>query len=212
MPIIIAVDIETTGLNPDEDSIIEIGAVKFNGRRVEEEWSTLINPRRPSPAFITQLTGITNPMVRHAPFLVDVMAGLIKFIGDAPIVGHNIGFDLSFLQQTGALRHNMNIDTYELAAVLMPTASRYNLSSLAHQLNILLPVTHRALDDARVTHAVFNALMQKAQELPLPLLAEIVRMGEPLDWRQVGFSTSVRQRAREHIQAKKTWRRVRSAI
>ncbi len=204
MPIIVAVDIETTGLNPDEDAIIEIGAVKFNGRRVEEEWSTLINPRRPIPAFITQLTGITNSMVRHAPFLVDVMADLIEFIGDAPIVGHNIGFDLSFLQQTGALRHNMNIDTYELAAVLMPTASRYNLSSLAHQLNILLPATHRALDDARVTHAVFNALMQKAQELPLPLLAEIVRMGEPLDWKaNWAFQQVLRQRAREHIQAKK---------
>jgi DNA polymerase III epsilon subunit-like protein len=74
MSIIVAVDIETTGLNPEEDAIIEIGAVKFNGRRVEDEWSTLVNPRRPIPGFITQLTGISNPMVRNAPYLVDVMA------------------------------------------------------------------------------------------------------------------------------------------
>ncbi len=204
MSIIVAVDIETTGLNPDEDAIIEIGAVKFNGHRVEDEWSTLVNPRRSIPGFITQLTGINNAMVTHAPYLVDVMAGLIGFVGDAPIVGHNISFDLSFLQQAGALRHNIDIDTYELAAVLMPTASRYNLSALAQQLNILLPATHRALDDARATHAVFVALMEKAQDLPLPLLAEIVRMGEPLDWQaNWAFQQVLRQRAKEHMQAKK---------
>lgn len=204
MSIIVAVDIETTGLNPEEDAIIEIGAVKFNGRRVEDEWSTLVNPRRPIPGFITQLTGISNPMVRNAPYLVDVMADMIAFIGEAPVVGHNISFDLSFLQQAGALRQNIDIDTYELAAVLMPTASRYNLSALAQQLNILLPATHRALDDARVTHAVFVTLVEKAQTLPLPLLAEIVRMGETLDWQaNWAFQQVLRQRAKEHIQAKK---------
>lgn len=204
MSIIVAVDIETTGLNPEEDAIIEIGAVKFNGRRVEDEWSTLVNPRRPIPGFITQLTGITNPMVRNAPYLPNVIGELITFVGNAPIVGHNISFDLSFLQQAGALRHNIDIDTYELAAVLMPTASRYNLSALAQQLNILLPATHRALDDAKVTHAVFFALIEKAQMLPLPLLAEIVRMGESLDWQaNWAFQEILRQRAKEHVQAKK---------
>ena len=204
MSIIVAVDIETTGLNPEEDAIIEIGAVKFNGRRVEDEWSTLVNPRRPIPGFITQLTGITNPMVRNAPLLVDIMGDMIAFIGDAPVVGHNISFDLSFLQKAGALRHNIDIDTYELAAVLMPTASRYNLSALAQQLNILLPATHRALDDAKVTHAVLIALIEKAQQLPLPLLAEIVRMGEGLDWQaNWAFQQVLRQRAKQHVQAKK---------
>jgi len=204
MSSIVAVDIETTGLNPDEDAIIEIGAVKFNGHRVEDEWSTLVNPRRSIPGFITQLTGISNPMVRNAPTLLEVMGALIEFVGDAPIVGHNISFDLSFLQQAGALRHNIDIDTYELAAVLMPTASRYNLSALAQQLNILLPATHRALDDAKATHAVFIALMDKARQLPLPLLAEIVRMGETLDWQaNWPFQQILRQRAKEHVQAKK---------
>ena len=204
MSIIVAVDLETTGLNPDEDAIIEIGAVKFNGHRVEDEWSTLVNPRKSIPGFITQLTGISNPMVREAPYLIDVMGGLIEFVGDAPVVGHNISFDLSFLQQAGALRHNIDIDTYELAAVLMPTATRYNLSALAQQLNILLPATHRALDDARATHAVFIALMEKAQQLPLSLLAEIVRMGEPLDWQaNWALQQVLRQRAKEHVQAKK---------
>ena len=201
---IVAVDIETTGLNPNEDAIIEIGAVKFDGSRVEDEWSTLVNPRRPIPSFISQLTGISNPMVRNAPLLLDVIGDLIAFAGDIPVVGHNISFDLSFLRQAGALRTNIDIDTYELAAVLMPTATRYNLSALAQQLGVLLPATHRALDDARATHAVFIELLKKAQELPLDLLAELVRMGEPLDWQaNWPLQQILRQRIKEPVKAKK---------
>lgn len=204
MSSIVAVDIETTGLNPDEDVIIEIGAVKFNGRRVEDEWSTLVNPRRPIPSFISQLTGISNNMVRNAPVLPDVMGDFIAFVGDVPVVGHNISFDLTFLQRAGALKQNIDIDTYELAAVLMPTASRYNLSALAQQLNILLPATHRALDDAKATHAVFIELIERAQQLPLNLLAEIIRMGEPLDWQATwALQQVLRLRAKEPVQAKK---------
>ncbi len=198
LPVIVSVDIETTGLLPGEDAIIEIGAVKFTGRRVVDTWSTLVNPRRPIPGQITQLTGITNNMVRHAPFIIDVIGDLIGFVGNAPVVGHNVRFDLNFLQKCGALTTNEAIDTYELAAVLMPTASRYGLSALAQQLNILLPATHRALDDAKATHAVFIELIEKAAQLPLPLLAEIVRMGESLDWKaNWAFQQVLRQRAME---------------
>lgn len=204
MSSIVAVDIETTGLNLDEDVIIEIGAVKFNGRRVEDEWSTLVNPHQPISNFITQLTGITNNMVRNAPTLQDVIGDLIGFVGDVPVVGHNISFDLSFLRRAHALTSNIDIDTYELAAVLMPTASRYNLSALAQQLGILLPATHRALDDARVTHRVFIELVEKAHDLPIELLAEIVRMGQSLDWQaNWPLQQVLRQRAKEPVQAKK---------
>ncbi len=202
---IVAVDIETTGLNPNEDAIIEIGAVKFDGSRVEDEWSTLVNPRRPIPSFISQLTGISNPMVRNAPLLLDVIGDLIAFVGDIPVVGHNISFDLSFLRQARALRTNIDIDTYELAAVLMPTATRYNLSALAQQLGVLLPATHRALDDARATHAVLIELVKKAHELPIDLLAELVRMGEPLDWQaNWPLKQALRQRIKEPVKAKKS--------
>ncbi len=205
MSSIVAVDIETTGLNPDEDSIIEIGAVKFNGRRVEDEWSSLINPRRPIPSFITQLTGINNNMVRNAPHLQEVMAEFIAFCGEMPVLGHNVSFDLSFLNRAGALKQNIGIDSYELAAVLMPTASRYSLSSLAAQLNVLLPATHRALDDARATHAVFLALAGKARALPIETLAELVRLGEPLDWQgNWALQQILRQRVKEEpVRAKK---------
>jgi len=127
MPTIVSIDIETTGLNFKKDVIIEIGAVRFNNRRVEDEWSTLINPGRPIPPFITQLTGITNQMVLQAPAIEDVLTELADFVGDAPILGHNVRFDLSFLKQQRIFEYNEAIDTYEVASVILPTSERYNL-------------------------------------------------------------------------------------
>jgi DNA polymerase-3 subunit epsilon/ATP-dependent DNA helicase DinG len=80
------------------------------------------------------------------------------------------------------LKVNQLVDTYELAAVLLPSASRYNLSALTQALGVLFPATHRALNDARATRGILLRLWDKAHELPLNLLAEIVRMGEKLDW------------------------------
>ena len=154
MPEIVSLDLETTGLDPNLDSVIEIGAVKFNQNRVDSEFSTLTNPRKPIAQFISNLTGISNSMVQNAPILQEALPELINFIGSAPILGQNISFDLAFLHKAGAFRDNAAIDTYELASVLMPSASRYNLGSLARQLGVLLPATHRALDDAKATHAV----------------------------------------------------------
>lgn len=182
MPSIVALDIETTGLDPRSDAITEIGAVRFSGTRVEGEWTTLINPGRPIPGFITQLTGISNDMVRNAPPLKAVLQELSDFVGDAPVVGHNVRFDLSFLQQSKILLHNDVLDTYELASVLMPTAGRYNLGALGQQLGVLLPATHRALDDARVTHAIFVRLQERGMELPTGMMAEFVRLSEEFQW------------------------------
>ncbi|MCC6147157.1 MAG: DEAD/DEAH box helicase family protein [Anaerolineaceae bacterium] len=182
MQSMVALDLETTGLSQESDSIIEIGAVRFNGSRVEAEWSTLINPNRAIPQFITQLTGITNEMVRNAPPIRAVLDDFAEFVGDLPILGHNVQFDLSFLQKYQLFSINEVLDTYELASVLLPSASRYNLNALGQQLGILLPATHRALDDARVTHAVFLRLYEKALGLPPSLVEEILRLSEPLNW------------------------------
>jgi DNA polymerase III epsilon subunit family exonuclease len=206
MQSIVSIDIETTGLSNERDAIIEIGAVKFKGHRVEDEWSSLVNPGRHIPEFISGLTGINDAEVRNAPKLRDIAQDLEAFVGDAPVVGHNVRFDLGFLQkQAGILHYNDVIDTYELAAVLMPTASRYNLGALGKQLGILLPATHRALDDARVTMAAFDKLFEMARELPLETVAEIVRLCEPIEW-DAGwmFQEVLKARAKEGIQAKKT--------
>jgi ATP-dependent DNA helicase DinG len=204
MQSIVAIDIETTGLSEERDAIIEIGAVRFKGRRVEDEWSSLINPNRHIPEFISALTGISDVEVRNAPRFQDIAPELEYFVGDVPIVGHNIRFDLGFLQRAGLFPYNEVIDTYELASVLMPTASRYGLGALGKQLGILLPATHRALDDAKVTVAVFDRLFEIARELPLEVVTEIVRLSEPLEWDAAWFFQEVlRSRVREGIQAKK---------
>jgi predicted DnaQ family exonuclease/DinG family helicase len=182
MTSIVAIDLETTGLDASKDVIIEIGAVRFSDHRIDDEFSTLINPGRHIPDFITQLTGISDEMVRQAPHLQDVLEELETFVGDSTVLGHNVRFDLGFLQKHRILQFNDVIDTYELASVLLPTASRYNLGALGQLLGIPLPATHRALDDARVTHRVYLCLHEAGLELPLDLLAEITRLGEPLDW------------------------------
>jgi ATP-dependent DNA helicase DinG len=182
MTTIISLDIETTGLDENREAIIEVAAVKFNGRRVEDEFSTLINPGRHIPDFITGLTGIDDAMVRQAPRIRDIVNDLVAFVGDAPILGHNVKFDIGFLRKAGLFEFQQTLDTYELASVLMPTASRYNLGSLGQQLNIPLPATHRALDDARVTQAAYVRLFEMACELPLDTLNEIVQLGDFVNW------------------------------
>ncbi len=200
---IVAIDIETTGLDENRDAIIEIGAVRFNGKRVEAEFSTLVNPNKHIPEFITGLTGIDDSMVRQAPTIKAIAHELEAFVGDSAVIGHNVRFDLSFLQKAGVLHLNRVIDTYPLASVLMPSASRYNLGALGQQLGILLPATHRALDDAKVTHAVYERLFELAQALPLEVVQEIVKHGEPIDWDAGFFFEQVlRAKSREGVAPK----------
>lgn len=199
---IVALDIETTGLDPDKDAIIEIGAVRFSDRRIDGEWSTLINPGRRIPPFITQLTGITDQMVLKSPAIKNVLADLQSFVGDAPILGHNIRFDLGFLRKQRILVHNQTLDTYELASIFLPGAGRYNLGALAQALNVMLPANHRALDDAHATRGVYLRLIEEAQNLPISLLAEIIRLSEHLDWgASLPLHQIMRHRMREKVAA-----------
>ena len=205
MESIVAIDVETTGLDAERDAIIEIGAVKFKGHRVEAEWSTLVNPQRHVPEFVTSLTGIDDAMLRQAPSFRDVAPTIESFIGDSPVLGHNIRFDLGFLQRGMRLASNDVVDTYQLAAVLLPSASRYNLGALGKELGVLLPATHRALDDARVTHAVYVHLLELARQLPVQLVQEIVRLGESLEWDAAGvFREVLRVRATEPPSGQRT--------
>jgi len=200
----VSLDLETTGLDPNTDSIIEIGAVKFNENRVEAEYSTLINPRKPISNFITNLTGISNTMVVNSPFLVDALPDLVRFVGDAIIVGQNIAFDLGFLQKVGLFRNNQSIDTYELASVLLPTSPRYNLTALAQQLGVVQTVAHRALDDAQTARQVFQILTRSIHDLPVKLIAEIVRQADGLDWKaELPFRWALQKKNQEGIQVRK---------
>ncbi|MBA3874050.1 MAG: DEAD/DEAH box helicase family protein [Anaerolineae bacterium] len=190
----VALDLETTGLDPKLDAIIEFGAVRFRDGEVIAEYSTLINPGRPIPPEITTLTGISNEdflaklhkpgELPHpaAPSLAQALSAIQTFVGNAPIIGHNVGFDLNFLYPHGLFQNNLWIDTYDLAAVMMPGATRYSLSSLARQLNIELTEAHRALNDARASALLYWAMWQKILKLPPALNHEIINLSQGVDW------------------------------
>ncbi len=203
---IVALDLETTGLDPKTDGITEIGAVRFRGKRVEAEWHALINPGQRIPTFITHLTGITNAMVQDAPPMAAIVDELADFVGNAPVLGHNIRFDISFLRKHGILHHNDLLDTYDMASVLMPNAGRYKLGSLAQALGVPIDNTHRALDDARLTQQIYVRLYEEALNLPIEVLSEIVQLGDHVeDWHGYGlFFDAVKERSNERIPARKS--------
>jgi ATP-dependent DNA helicase DinG len=182
MQTLIALDLETTGLDPERDAIIEIGAVRFRGSRVEDEWNTLVNPGQPLSPLIVQLTGITDDMLAGAPRITQVLGDLQAFVGDVPILGHNVQFDLDFLRRKGVFHTNEALDTFDLASVLMPSAARYSLGALASALKVPVDTKHRALEDAQTTHLVFLRLCELLDQLPLTLIHEIAQFGSDVTW------------------------------
>ncbi|MBN1430375.1 MAG: DEAD/DEAH box helicase [Anaerolineae bacterium] len=199
--IIVAVDIETTGLDPSQNRIIEIGAVKFRGGEVLDTWQALINPGCPIPPAITQLTGLADRDVKDAPVLSSVLPDLKKFIHTAPLIGHNIRFDLAFLQVGGLRAQNAVVDTYPIASVMLPSIPRYGLSALATFFNINTEGAHRALNDCLMTSAVYQKLWEQALNLPLNTLAEIVRAGRQMPWDGAFFFDAVlRERSHEKVE------------
>lgn len=100
MPSIIAFDLETTGLDPKNDAIIEIALVKFDETGVIDRYTTLINPGFPLPAETLNITGITDDDLKDAPFFSDIRPKLLKFLSDgSPLLGHNVDFDISFFRE-----------------------------------------------------------------------------------------------------------------
>jgi predicted DnaQ family exonuclease/DinG family helicase len=178
----VSLDLETTGLNPDRDAIIEVGAVKFRGDKALETWSSLVRPERPIPYRITRLTGIQQDEADVAPSISTVIGRLATFIKDHPLVGHSIDFDLSFLRRRGLLLPNPAIDTFELASILVPHASRYSLTRLAEELGVPASGAHRALTDAETTSKLFLALLERASQLDIKTIQEVNKLAQRSDW------------------------------
>lgn len=183
----VALDLETTGLDAEHDAIIEVAAIKFRDDEVLDTFATFVNPGRHIPLQVTELTGIRDADVAGAPRLHDVLSRLARFIGQCPLVGHSVEFDLGFLRRHLRMPENGLFDTFELAGVLLPGAERYSLSELAGILGIELKQAHRALDDAQATYRLFRALLLRAAALPPRLLKEIVGHGERAGWAAAAF-------------------------
>src|SRR5450432_1261319 len=187
--VLVALDLETTGLDPANAQIIEIGAVKFRAddpsHLMLETYSTFVDPESAIPAKITAITGITQDNMLGAPKLHETLPQFEQFVGDAVIVGHNVDFDLRFLQKQGLFSDSLSVDTYELASVLLPTTPRYNLNALMQELHLEPEGDyHRALVDAIATARVYSALWQKLMDdLPLELVREIATAAQALPWK-----------------------------
>ena len=178
----VAIDLETTGLDSARETIIEVGAVKFQGDRVLDTFQTLVNPGRPIPEFIQRLTTITPSQVVRAPSFNTVAGRLAEFIGSHPVVGHNVQFDLGFLASHGLKLDNTAYDTWDLASVLLPRAAQYSLGHLARHFEVVHTGPHRALSDAQATHGVFLELVRKAQSMDGALLGYIVGLAVRSRW------------------------------
>ncbi len=175
-------DLETTGATAADCEITEIGAVKYVGGELDGTFQTLVDPGVEIPPFITVLTGITEAMVIQAPPIEQALPAFLEFIGEAVIVGHNIRFDMSFLDAaTKRLGYgrlpNRTVDTIGLARRLVREEVRnLKLSSLAKHFRSPIPPTHRALDDARATAHVFFSLLERAGTLGVTHLDELLTL------------------------------------
>ena len=175
-------DIETTGFSAVTDRIIEIGAVKVEDGKITDKFSTFVNPKRPIPFRITELTGITDEMVIDSPDIETILPQFIEFIGDAVLVAHNASFDVGFIEQN-CKRQKIEadftyVDTVALARVLLPALNRFKLDTVAKALNISLENHHRAVDDAGCTAEIFVKFVQMLKERELTTLAKVNEFGD----------------------------------
>ena len=131
----IALDLETTGLEPKKEKITEIAALKVEHGQITGRFVTLVNPKRPLTERVVELTGITDDMLKDAPVIENIIGEVLGFIGDLPLLGHNIRFDYSFLKQA-AVNQKMEfeceaVDTLKLCRKLMPEQEKKNLQEMA---------------------------------------------------------------------------------
>ncbi len=189
-----AIDVETTGLDPDRDAIIEVAVILFRDADILEEFSSLVNPGRDLPPEITRLTGITQAMVDSAPSMYELRGRLRALLANHVLVGHNVTFDLNFLIAERLAIGNPHLDTMTLASILVPEAGRFGLDALARLLqlpNADSGQDHRALADTEQTVELFLALKERALALELDQLEEIVLNGRRIDWPETHFFEEV---------------------
>lgn len=172
VPDYVVFDLETTGVSVYKDDIIEISAVKVKGGEIIDTFSTLVNPDRPIPYGATRVNGITDDMVADAPYLKDVLADFLEFIGDNVLVGHNIYcFDLNFIYDAalnlyGRYVENDYIDTLFMARKCLPKLGHHKLVDVAEHFNINTHGAHRALNDCIMNQKCYEELGKLQEEIP----------------------------------------------
>ena len=173
----VAFDIETTGLDRKRERLTEIGAVLLENGEIKERFQTFVNPGKPIPFEIVQLTGITDEMVRDAPGQEEAIRAFLDFVGDKPLAAHNAEFDMGFIRE-GCTRYGIpfsatSLDTLALSQNLLPELGRYKLNLVARHLELPDFQHHRAVDDAVTVAYMLKPLFYMLEELGVTCLEEI---------------------------------------
>ena len=174
-------DLETTGLSPDKNKIIEIGAVKVVDGAITERFSTFVNPEVPIPYNIEQLTSIKDDMVLDAPRIEEILPEFMKFCEGTVMVAHNAEFDTGFIRKNcerKGLPFDFTIaDTVALARILLPQLNRFKLDTVAKAVGVSLDHHHRAVDDAACTAEIFVKFIEMLHERGMETLDDVNQMG-----------------------------------
>lgn len=174
---IVVFDIETTGFKPATESIIEIGAVKIRNGDIVGRFSEFVNPGKPIPSNITELTSITDAMVADAAPIEEVLPRFLDFVGDCPLAAHNASFDVGFLNydcaKLGIEREFTAIDTLTLARALLPHERHHKLDDVARALDLGNFNHHRACDDAEVTGRILLKFFAQLSQMGVHDIQEI---------------------------------------
>ncbi len=163
---IIIFDVETTGLSPKRDRLTEIGAVRMRGMQVVDTFNIMVNPERPIPQNIVELTGITDAMVKDAPKEAEAMRKFIEFCGNNPVLAaHNARFDTSFVRNVCQRNHISfefaTLDTLVLCKCMLPNLYRHKLDGVAKALKLGKFDHHRASDDAQMLAKIYKELVSR---------------------------------------------------
>lgn len=162
-------DIETTGFSAVNDRIIEIGAVKVEGGRIVDRYSTFVNPERPIPFEIEKLTGIHDGMVEDAEVIEDVLPKFMEFCQDCIMVAHNAEFDMSFIRENcrrqGIERKFTVVDTLAMARSMLPDLKNYKLDTVVEAVGGSLENHHRAVEDAESTADIFVKFVARLKNM-----------------------------------------------
>lgn len=155
--IFVAIDVETTGLSPIKNELIEISAIKYRKDKKLDTFSTLIRPKERIPYYITNITGITNEMVQNSPQVEEVMPQIKEFIGNCPIVAHNANFDFQFIQNNSNHYFSKNrvIDTVPIGRKLYPQLENHKLGTIAKHIGITEDGFHRAEFDCECCAKIY---------------------------------------------------------
>lgn len=160
----VAIDLETTGLDPKRERIIEIGAVRVEQGEITNRFSSFVNPRMELEPRIVELTGIRDEMLKDAPEISALIREVLDFCGDLPLLGHHIIFDYSFLKRAavnaGLSFEKNGIDTLKLCRRFMPEESKKNLAAACAWFGVEPEAAHRALGDAVSAHWLYQKLRE----------------------------------------------------